>query len=238
MNCCRVLEDLVLLQKNRKILLADDHALFRSGMNYVLDQLDGDVETFECANFADAITLAKETPDLDLALVDLSMPGLDNFGGLRQLRREMGDIPIVIVSALDRIPEIRTAMECGVSGYIPKTLESSVVIAALKLVFSGGVYLPPHLLQETFARQNTGTGESDNKPAHLTPRQQDVLALVARGYSNKNIADELVLAEGTVKLHVTALLKVLEVSNRTQAVVKANALGLTSRVIPENPKVF
>jgi len=223
---------------NRKILLADDHALFRSGMKYVLGQLEGDVETFECANFEDATKLAREIPDLDLALVDLAMPGLDNFNGLKQLKREMGEMPIVIVSALDRGPEIRKAMECGVSGYITKTLESSVVLAALRLVFSGGIYLPPNLLKESLTDANTTSDVAGGKPVRLTPRQKDVLALVARGYSNKEIAVELDLAEGTVKLHVTALLKVLDVSNRTQALVKANALGLTSRVIPENPGVF
>ena len=217
-----------------RILLADDHALFRSGMKYVLAGLDGDVEIIEGSSYADAVKIAAENKDLDIALVDLSMPGLDNFNGLRRLREELGDVPIVVVSALDRGTEIRQAMECGISGYIPKTLESSIVLCALKLVFSGGVYLPPALLDKDQSRGDADTIEANGgEVARLTPRQSDVLALVARGLSNKEIARDLELAEGTVKLHVTALLKVLGVNNRTQAVVKANALGLTSRVSSE-----
>tara|TARA_B110000305_G_C19449453_1_gene646932 strand:- start:220 stop:909 length:690 start_codon:yes stop_codon:yes gene_type:complete len=217
-----------------RILLADDHALFRSGMKYVLAGLDGDVEIIEGSSYADAVKIAAENKDLDIALVDLSMPGLDNFNGLRRLREELGDVPIVVVSALDRGTEIRQAMECGISGYIPKTLESSIVLCALKLVFSGGVYLPPALLDKDRSRGDADSIEANGgEVARLTPRQSDVLALVARGLSNKEIARDLELAEGTVKLHVTALLKVLGVNNRTQAVVKANALGLTSRVSSE-----
>jgi len=224
----------VLEIKKIRLLLADDHALFRSGMKYVLTGLDGDVEIIEGSSYADAVKIAAENKDLDIALVDLSMPGLDNFNGLRRLREELGDVPIVVVSALDRGPEIRQAMECGISGYIPKTLESSIVLCALKLVFSGGVYLPPALLDKDRSRGDADTIEANGgEVARLTPRQSDVLALVARGLSNKEIARDLELAEGTVKLHVTALLKVLGVNNRTQAVVKANALGLTSRVSSE-----
>ena len=85
-----------------RILPADDHALFRSGMKYVLTGLDGDVEIIEGSSYADAVKIAAETKDLDIALVDLSMPGLDNFNGLRRLREELGDVPIVVVSALYR----------------------------------------------------------------------------------------------------------------------------------------
>lgn len=221
-----------------KILLADDHALFRSGMKHVLKDLDQEAEFLEGADYPEAIDIAQKNKDINLALVDLSMPGLDNFNGLRQLCGELGDVPVVVVSALDRGPEIRQTMECGVSGYIPKTLDSSVVLSALKLVFSGGIYLPPNLLEENFAADGQN-GQAEDKPTgKLTPRQRDVLALVARGYSNKEIARELVLAEGTVKLHVTALLKVLQVSNRTQAVVKANSLGLTSRVTTDGSTII
>ncbi len=222
----------------RTILLADDHALFRSGMKYLLKQLDGNIETLEAANYPDAITVARDVSKLDLALVDLSMPGLNNFKGLRHLHSELGAVPFVVVSALDRGPEIRQAMACGASGYIPKTLEPRIVLNALKLVFSGGVYLPPNLMQENRLSNPAEPWQTDGKSARLTPRQGDVLALIARGYSNREIASELKLAEGTIKLHVTALLKVLDVNNRTQAVIKADSLGLTSRVTPENSIVI
>ena len=120
-------------------------------------------------------------------------------------------------------------MECGISGYIPKTLESSIVLCALKLVFLVGVYLPPALLGKDRSRGDVDFIEANGgEVARLTSRQSDVLALVARGLSNKEIARDLELAEGTVKLHATALLKVLSVNNCTQAVVKENVLSLTS----------
>lgn len=224
--------------RKRKILLADDHALFRSGMKFVLAGLDGEVEIVEGSDYPDAIKIATEQKDIDIALVDVSMPGLDNFNGLRQLCKILGEVPVVVVSAYDRGPEIRQAMDCGIAGYIPKTLDSTVVLSALKLVFSGGIYLPPSLLDERQAARDPNQATGESKVGRLTPRQNDVLALVARGYSNKDIALELELAEGTVKLHVTALLKVLGVNNRTQAVVKANSMGLTSRVTPESSRII
>ncbi len=222
--------------KKVHILLADDHALFRSGMKHVLAGLDGDIQVTESANYLDAIKIAEQNKDLNIALIDLSMPGFDNFVGLRRLCSELGDIPVVVVSAIGRSSEIKKAMACGISGYIPKTLESSIVLIALKLVLSGGVYLPPVLLEENKTINNTDV--NSRKEANMTPRQRDVLALIACGCSNKEIALKLKLTEGTVKLHVTALLKVLDVNNRTKALVKANALGLTSRVLFDESSVF
>ncbi len=214
--------------KPLRVLLADDHALFREGMKHILLGLDDGVEVFDAANYTEARAAVQEQAPFDMALVDLGMPGLDDFSGLRKLCEEIGDVPVVVVSAMEGGNEIRRAMDCGASGYVPKTLDSNVVLSALKLVFSGGVYLPTNLLGSS-----DGDGGGDRRGGEggkgpLTPRQCDVLDLMAKGYSNKEIARSLNLAEGTVKLHVTALLKALDVSNRTQAVIKASAMGLTS----------
>jgi len=222
----------VTTHKKMKILLADDHALFREGMKHILSELDEIGEIVEADSYTQAIELLDEGAVFDLALVDLAMPGLDNFSGLRAVCQKVGEAPVVVVSAMEGGSEIRQAMECGASGYIPKTLDSNVVVSALKLVFSGGVYLPPNLL-ESDGSESRGRNRSrgyDQGPgkARLTPRQHDVLDLMAKGFSNKEIARALELAEGTVKLHVTALLKALEVNNRTQAVIKAASLGLTT----------
>lgn len=214
-----------------KILLADDHALFREGMKHVLSGLEETVTIVEADSYTQAHEIVDQGNGFDLALVDLAMPGLDNFGGLEKLCEKIGDTPVVVVSAMEGGSEIRQAMDCGASGYIPKTLDSNVVLSALKLVFSGGVFLPPNLLNadepSSRGRSSRHQGRGDGK-AKLTPRQFDVLDLMAQGFSNKEIARKLNLAEGTVKLHVTALLKALEVNNRTQAVIKASAMGLTS----------
>jgi DNA-binding NarL/FixJ family response regulator len=214
--------------KKLRIMLADDHALFREGMKHILVGLDEGVEVIEASSYDEARQCVKDQAPFDMALVDLSMPGLNDFDGLKDLCSEIGDVPVVVVSAMEGGNEIRKAMDCGASGYVPKTLDSNVVLSALKLVFSGGIYLPTNLLGST-----SGEGGGDRRGGSggkgpLTPRQCDVLDLMAKGYSNKEIARNLDLAEGTVKLHVTALLKALDVSNRTQAVIKATAMGLTT----------
>jgi len=209
-----------------RVLLADDHALFREGMKHILLGFEDKVDVIDAANYDEARAAIREQEPFDMALVDLSMPGLDDFQGLRSLIEEIGDVPVVIVSAMEGGAGIRRAMDCGASGYVPKTLDSNVVLSALKLVFSGGVYLPTSLLGTEDDSGSDRRGEGGKGP--LTPRQCDVLDLIAKGYSNKEIARTLDLAEGTVKLHVTALLKALDVCNRTQAVIKASAMGLTS----------
>lgn len=217
-----------------KILLADDHALFREGMKHILNGLEEVGEIVEADSYTQAIEILDSGQVVDLALVDLAMPGLDGFAGLTAVCEKSGDAPVVVVSAMEGGREIRQAMDCGASGYIPKTLDSNVVVSALKLVFSGGVYLPPNLLESDPVERpyvnRSGGGHVSGDKARLTPRQFDVLQLMAQGFSNKEIAGRLELAEGTVKLHVTALLKALDANNRTQAVIKAASMGLTAGV--------
>jgi DNA-binding NarL/FixJ family response regulator len=205
-----------------KILLADDHTLFREGLRHVMDMLDDDVDIVEAEDFTTAIQLVQDTDDFDLALIDLNMPGMDSFQGLKTVKESIGSKPIVVVSASDSREDVLRAMDSGAAGYIPKTLSSSVLVGALKLVLSGGVYLPLALLQEA---ENADA----NSSAHLTPRQREVLDLLAHGLSNKEIGSRLTLSEGTVKLHVTALMKALEVNNRTKAVINATELGILKK---------
>ena len=205
-----------------KILLADDHTLFREGLRHVMDMLDDDVDIVEAEDFTTAIQLVQDTDDFDLALIDLNMPGMDSFQGLKTVKESIGSKPIVVVSASDSREDVLRAMDSGAAGYIPKTLSSSVLVGALKLVLSGGVYLPLALLQEA---ENADA----NSSAHLTPRQREVLDLLAHGLSNKEIGSRLTLSEGTVKLHVTALMKTIEVNNRTKAVIKATELGILKK---------
>ena len=211
-----------------KILIADDHALFREGLRYVLAGVGDDVEILEAKDGAGALVLVAARPDLDLVLLDLAMPGMDGLAGLRALRARTPSVPVVILSASEETIDIRLALDGGAMGFIPKSSTSEVMLSALRLVLSGGVYLPPAILQ----RSRTGKGpvasaELTLESLGLTPRQHDVLRLLGQGKSNKEIARALVLAEGTVKLHVSAILKALDVGNRTQAVVAAaRLLGL------------
>ena len=214
-----------------KILIADDHELFRDGLRLVLGQFEGPPTIVEASDFPEAIAAVQRDADIEIVLLDLTMPGMSWTDGLARLKSLVpATVPVIVLSASDDRRHVLQAVNMGAAGFIPKTSSSRVMLSALKLVLSGGVYLPLALLDQ-------GGTDSDGLPvadvaalASLTPRQKDVLALLGQGKSNKEIARTLELAEGTVKLHVTAILKSLNVNNRTRAVVAAAHLGLT---VPE-----
>jgi len=213
-----------------KILIADDHELFRDGLRHVLDQLGGSLTIVEASDFSQAVAAVEREPDIDIVLLDLAMPGMTWNEGLSKLKELLPEtVPLIVLSASDDRRHVLQAVNMGAAGFIPKTSSSRVMLSALKLVLSGGVYLPPALLEQS-ASQGDGLSPlaNENAVSFLTPRQREVLALLGQGKSNKEIARVLQLAEGTVKLHVTAILKALNVNNRTRAVVAASQLGLTS----------
>ncbi len=214
-----------------KILIADDHELFRDGLRHVLGQFEGPPAIVEASDFSEAIAAVEREKDIDIVLLDLAMPGMAWSDGLARLKAILPEaVPVIVLSASDDRRHVLQAVNMGASGFIPKTSSSRVMLSALKLVLSGGVYLPPALLD-----QGPAAGDSEGARiagevavSALTPRQREVLALLGQGKSNKEIARVLELAEGTVKLHVTAILKALNVNNRTRAVVAASHLGLTA----------
>lgn len=214
-----------------KILVADDHALFREGLRYVLARLDDAVEVLEARDGAEALALASRQPDLELVLMDLAMPGMDGVAGLRALRARIPSVPVVILAASEEPDDVRLVLDGGAMGFIPKSSTSDVMLSALRLVLAGGVYLPPALLDRSpAARGPLPRRATSLEGLGLTPRQHDVLRLLGRGKSNKEIAQALGLAEGTVKLHVSAILRALDVENRTQAVIAAaRLLGLAGQ---------
>ncbi|KAF0113855.1 MAG: response regulator [Rhodospirillaceae bacterium] len=220
-----------------KILIADDHGLFREGLRFVLQQLDAGIQIIEAADFSETLHKARQEVGLHVILLDLVMPGMTWQEGLTRLRESLPDVPVVILSASEDRPLVMQAVKLGAAGFIPKSSNSKIMLGAVRLVLSGGVYLPPALLERNvFQKTNGGAedGEDSDVAAPgathvlLTPRQREVLGLVGEGKSNKEIARLLDLSEGTVKLHVTAILKALKVNNRTRAVVAASQLGLTS----------
>jgi len=206
-----------------KILVADDHALFRDGLRYVLARLGDEVEVLEAKDCTEALALVGSRPDLDLLLLDLAMPGMDGLAGLRVLRARRPSMPVVILSASEEPADVRQALDRGAMGFIPKSSTSSVMLGALRLVLSGGVYLPPAFL-DRFQTGRTPTAVPSIEALGLTPRQHDVLRLLGKGQSNKEIARVLGLAEGTVKLHISAILRALGVGSRTRAVIAAARL--------------
>jgi DNA-binding NarL/FixJ family response regulator len=216
-----------------KFLLVDDHALIREALRGVLKELDEGAAIFEASRWSDAARLLAEHSDLALVLLDLGLPDRDGFKALEEARARYPKIPIVILSASCDRENVVKALDLGAVGFIPKSGEREVMLSALRLVFSGGVYIPPEILSRTEAapggaasgRRPEGPVPASPAEIGLTARQVDVLALMMRGKSNKAICRILNLAEPTVKNHVTAILKALKASNRTEAVILVGALN-------------
>jgi DNA-binding NarL/FixJ family response regulator len=200
------------------VLIADDHPLVRDALARTVQQLAADVQVRETGDLEGLLRLAAQG-DADLALVDLNMPGMDGVAGLRRLRAAAPTLPVVVASGQEDAATIRAVLAAGAVGFIPKSERSEVLLGALRLVQSGGTYVPSRLL-------NTPPAAA---APELTPRQLDVLHLLLRGEPNKLIARELGLTEGTVKIHIAAILRVLHARNRTEAVVRARALGIAQQ---------
>lgn len=212
------------------ILLADDHALFRDGMRYVLQQLADEVEILDAASFPEADKIASSRPGIGLALLDLNMPGSDGALSVRAFHVKYPAIPLVVVSGSERREDMERVMEYGAMGFISKMTSGKVMVGALRMVLDGGIYLPPQLLQQAVENLEPGNG-ADKRSRRtndygLTPRQVEVLQHLARGLSNKEISLDMNLAEGTVKIHVAAIFQTLHVNNRMDAVLAAQRLGL------------
>jgi DNA-binding NarL/FixJ family response regulator len=220
-----------------KILIVDDHPLVRDAMSRIVVELAGTVEVLEAADCASGLELARDVADaadVDLVLLDLNLPGMRGFEALEQFRREQPALPVVVVSMYQDGDTVREVIRRGAMGYIPKVYSKEIILGALRLVLSGAVYVPPHVMaQDVGAAAEHSPGRAAMSLSRLgdlglTPRQGEVLALMMRGRSNKDICRDLGLAQRTVKLHVTAVLNTLRVSSRTQAVIAAAQLGLTA----------
>jgi DNA-binding NarL/FixJ family response regulator len=211
-----------------KVLMVDDHALFRDGMRYVLQQLADEVEIIDSGNFVDGMKQAANNPDIDLALLDLNMPGSDGVKSILTFHERNPGIPLVVVSGSDHREDIERVMEYGAMGFISKLSSSKIMLAALRMVLDGGIYLPPQLLQQAMVGLDQGAVDKRTARSNknwLTTRQMQTLLLLAEGLSNKEISEKLSLAEGTVKIHTAAVYQALRVNSRLEAVSAARRLG-------------
>jgi len=210
------------------VLLIDDHALFREGLKFLLRSLDAALEVDEAGDCAKALEHAASR-NYDLVLLDLKMPGVAGLDALAALRDAIPAAPLVVLSGEDNPGVVRAAIERGAMGFIPKSSTPEVLIQALRLVLARGVYLPPAVLDAARAPASVappGSAMEDMVLPGLTPRQMDVLRCVIQGKANKVIARELDVSEGTVKAHLSSVLRALDASNRTEAVYAAAKLGL------------
>lgn len=202
-----------------KILIADDHALIREGMRAQLLGLGGETAILETRDWTETITTVVAHPDLDLALVDLDMPGKEGLTAIAELLRTNPGLPVLVVSASENVNDMRAVLRLGAMGYVNKNETSAVMLGAVRLVLDGGMVVPAAL---------AGLGaDVQTAPAPiLTERQLDVLRLIVGGKTNKEIARTLHLAHATVKVHLAAIFRALGVENRTQAAIAAERLGL------------
>ncbi len=217
-----------------KVLVVDDHALIREALKQLLQQVCGKLTVLEAGNCEGALNLAAQHPDLGLILLDLQLPDRSGFDALAECRNTHPGVPIVMLSASEDRQDVIRALDGGAMGFIPKSHDSKVMLNALRVVLDGEVYLPAEIINHTtddsrttaIAAAHQGAGPVSPAEVGLTERQADVLALLIQGKPNKLICRELGLAEGTVKIHVTAILRALGVTNRTQAVIADGRLGL------------
>ncbi len=204
-----------------KVLIADDHPMLRDALARTVLRVRPDATVLQAAGHDDTLALlAAEQPPL--ALVDLHMPGMDGTLALRRLRAASPTTRLLVVSGDDEPAVMRAALAAGVAGFVPKSDPPERLEQALALVLAGGTWLPPQALADF--RDGAPAARAD--PGALTPRQTDVLHGLMRGLPNKLIARELGLTEGTVKIHIAAILRALRAKNRTEAVVVARDLGI------------
>jgi DNA-binding NarL/FixJ family response regulator len=201
--------------------------LIREALHAVLKQLKREAVIFEASSGHQAVHIVEEHPDISLILLDINLPDRDGFSVLRELRDRYATIAVIILSSSNDQDTVKRAFKLGALGFITKTTEREVMLNAIELVFSGGIYIPSEILQETASPRLTNKPATRDSPngLGLTDRQIEVLALLVKGKSNKIIARTLNMAVPTVKNHITVVLKALNVTSRTEAIIKAGEMG-------------
>ena len=201
-----------------RILVVDDHPLMADALGLAMRTLDASTQVQTAGTLREAVSRAAES-SFDLCLLDLGLPDCAGLEALSRLRAELPALPVVVVSGSDDPGQVLAALDLGAMGYIPKTSPRDVLLGAVRLVASGGIYVPTQALK---ARE---PGVSAGEPA-LSARQREVLGLLLKGLPNKLIARKLDISENTAKIHVSAVLRAFGVSTRTQALIAANRLGM------------
>ncbi|AQZ96301.1 response regulator [Halopseudomonas phragmitis] len=214
-----------------KILIADDHPLFREAICNVIREGFPGTELMETSDLDSALELAKEQDDLDLILLDLNMPGMHGLNGLITLRNESPSIPVVIVSAEEDKQVVLQAITYGAVGFITKSSPRTQMTEAIEQILGGNVYLPSDIIRANRTITRRSPEETPISPEllyALTRKQLLVLERMAKGESNKQIAYHLDIAETTVKAHVSAILRKLNVHNRVQAILSASDVDFSA----------
>ncbi|WP_419909432.1 response regulator [Hoeflea sp.] len=207
----------------KTFIIADDHPLFRGAMRQALNSIEDGLEIVEAGDFSAARNAAKEHPEADLLLLDLTMPGVSGLSGLIALRAEYISLPVVVVSASDDQATVRRALDLGASGFISKSASIDEIRDGIAAVLAGEIWTPSGF--ELGLEQDPEVAELIKRLQTLTPQQSRVLGMLAEGLLNKQIAYELGVSEATIKAHVSAVLQKLSVDSRTQAVIQLSKIG-------------
>ena len=218
------------MNRNMKVLLVDDHALLRDGLALVMAQAFPGLHLLQAGTLGEASEVLRREPDVQLVLLDLSLPDGDGIEALPRLREAAPGATLVALSADDSIATVMAAIGAGAAGFIPKTAQAGVLLDALRFVLAGGVVLPPAMLNRRVTERpgSTGWTPAAQQPEALgfSPRQCDVLRLLIDGKPNKLISRDLEMSESTVKTHLAAIFRKLDANSRTQAVLAVARLGL------------
>jgi DNA-binding NarL/FixJ family response regulator len=217
------------------ILVVDDHPLYRSGVVHTLQNTGMDVNVIECAVLDTALQRIEDGLAVDLMILDLQMPGYQGIDSVRAVRSRRPDVPVLVLSGNEDPGVVRECIDLGACGFVPKSAPSDEFHAALSLVMSGGVYLPPTSLSVGTPATRAQQDAWARLGAHLTERQRQVLLGIVQGKPNKVIARDLGLSDTTVKSHVAHILDALVVSNRTEAVYALARAGLTMKDLQVAP---
>jgi DNA-binding NarL/FixJ family response regulator len=210
-----------------KILIVDDHPIYRKGLIALLDHIEPETALLQANDAAQALVLIAENDDLDVVILDLVIPGMDGLRAIAEFGKIRPELPVIILSSSENPADVRAALANGALGYVPKSAAEHTLLAAIRVVLNGDIYVPPFVLLQAETAQLSGLKiESGSDRSILTDRQIEVLRRISAGQLNKVIAVELGLSEKTVKSHITAIFRALNVMNRSQAAAVARAAGI------------
>jgi two-component system nitrate/nitrite response regulator NarL len=210
-----------------KILIVDDHPIYRKGLISLLGQIEPDIALLEANDAAQALVTIAKHNDLDVVILDLLIPGMDGLRAIAEFGQIRPELPVIILSSSENPADVRSALATGALGYVPKSAAEHTLLSAIRVVLNGDVYVPPFVIVEAASKQPVALKGAalPDRPV-LTDRQIEVLRRISTGQLNKIIAAELGISEKTVKSHITAIFKALNVLNRSQAAVVGRESGL------------
>ena len=209
-----------------KLLIVDDHPVLREGLAALLRQAGPETDVLLASDAGEGLALVELHVDLDAVVLDLMMPGMDGWRAITEFGRKRPELPVIVLSSSEDPQDARKALALGALGYVPKSASQHVLLQAIRIVLNGDLYVPPLVLNAPVDAEDRRSGRAEPNAARLTTRQIEILTMLSKGQPNKTIAATLDLSEKTVKAHITAIFRALNVVNRTQAASVGRDVGL------------